>query len=406
MIIDDLRNAGGRLAKEAELRILRSIEKQMFRYAYDKCMSFGVKFSDHQISKYPLQDPCLADFELLDKLMRRELTGSAARDKVTEHANEYGALVMLICNKDLRCGVTATSVNKLHPGTVPVFKIQLAKELPLDKVEFPCFVETKYDGVRIVITNRNGRVQFITRNGHSVNLPLLKCYLENQAKENYVLDTEVTLESGKMEDRTKVSGMINSAMKGGAINEQYLMFNVFDFLNLADFDSQRCNMPYHKRRVMVVGALAELRCSQLERADAYEAKDRQQAEAIYAMHISQGYEGLILKHADSYYTFKRTTDWAKMKETKTADLECVDFVWGTGKYEGMIGALVCEGTVEGKTVRVQVGSGLSDAQRSADVTDYVGKVLELKYNTVIQDKTTLQHSLFLPRFVMVREDKS
>jgi len=209
MIIDDLRNAGGRLAKEAELRILRSIEKQMFRYAYDKCMSFGVKFSDHQISKYPLQDPCLADFELLDKLMRRELTGSAARDKVTEHANKYGALVMLICNKDLRCGVTATSVNKLHPGTVPVFKIQLAKELPLDKVEFPCFVETKYDGVRIVITNRNGRVQFITRNGHSVNLPILKCYLENQAKKNYMLDTEVTLESGKMEDRTKVSGMIN-----------------------------------------------------------------------------------------------------------------------------------------------------------------------------------------------------
>jgi len=406
MIINDLRCYASRLNKEAHLEELTPLEKQMFRYAYDKCLSFGVKFSDHQIAKYPLQEPCSADFELLDKLAERSLSGDVAREHVILHCRDHGTLVMLICNKDLRCGVTATSVNKVQPGTVPVFKVQLAKELPLNKVEFPCFVETKYDGVRIIIANRNGKIEFITRNGKSVKLPILKCYLEAQVKQNYVLDTEVTLASGKMEDRTKVSGMINSAMKGGVIKEQLLVFNVFDFLSLHDFETHCCNMPYIKRRVMVAGALAELQCSQLEQAEAFEAQDRQEAEASYSRHIANGFEGLILKHPESYYTFKRTTDWAKMKETKTADLFCRDWVDGTGKYEGLIGALVCEGTVEGQHVRVQVGSGLTDADRDKDPCDYVGSVLELKYNAVVQDKDTLQHSLFLPRFVTIRGDKS
>jgi len=406
MIINKLRCVSSRLDKESLLRQLTPLEKQMFRYTYDKCLSFGVKFSDYQIAKYPLQSPCSEDFELLDKLADRSLSGNAAKDQVTKHCIEHGALVMHICNKDLRCGVTATLVNKVHPGTVPVFKVQLAKEQPLAKIEFPCFAETKYDGVRIIIANRNGRVEFITRNGKSVKLPMLKCYLEAQAKVNYILDTEVTLASGKMEDRTKVSGMINSAMKGGCIKEQLLMFNVFDCMSLEAFETQRCLFPYSKRRVFIAGALAELNCSQLSQAEAFAVNSISEAQAIYDKHISQGYEGLILKHAESYYTFKRTTDWAKMKETKTADLRCTGFVYGTGKYEDMIGALICEGSVEGHTVRVQVGSGLSDMQRAMDVEDYVDEVLELKYNAVIQDKTTLQYSLFLPRFVAIRGDKS
>ena len=406
MIINDLRCYAGRLNKEARLKELTPLEKQMFRYAYDKCMSFGLKFSDYQIAKRPLQDPCPEDFTLLDKLSTRDLTGDSARDTVTKHCDKHGALVMLICNKDLRCGVTATSVNKVHPGTIPVFKIQLAKELPLAKVEFPCFAETKYDGVRLVIANRSGRVEFVTRNGKSVKLPMLKCYLEAQAKKNYILDTEVTLASGKMEDRTKVSGMINSAMKGGVIQEQLLHFNVFDCMSLTDFDSQRCLYTYQQRRVLIAGALAELQCPQLSQAQAFEVANADEAQAIYDKHISQGYEGLILKHAMAYYTFKRTTAWAKMKETKTADLLCIDYCDGEGKYEGMIGALVCEGTVEGQTVRVRVGSGLTDADRALDACDYVGNVLELKYNAVVQDKDTLQRSLFLPRFVTIRGDKS
>jgi len=119
-----------------------------------------------------------------------------------------------------------------------------------------------------------------------------------------------------------------------------------------------------------------------------------------------GYEGLVLKYPEHKYTFKRSKDWIKVKEVKHADLRVVDIREGTGKYKGMIGGLVCVGEVEGHRVRVAVGSGLSDIQRSLDDIEFIQETVEVLYNTVIQDSVTLEWSLFLPRFVQVRFDKS
>jgi len=404
MIINELRAANGRTEKEAILRSTATeLDRRMFRYAYDKLLSFGLKFND--VEHQTLFPPTEEDFALLDRLSSRELSGAAARKAVVHHAQEFGGLVMLVCNKDLDCGASATTINNVFPSTVPQFKLQLAKEQPLSKIRFPCFVETKYDGVRLAIINRAGKVTFRTRNGKYVKLPILQEYLEGCDKRNYMLDTEVTLASGKMEDRTKVSGMITSAMRGGAIYENLLLFNVFDTLPLHDLDTSTCALDYTTRRVFVHGAVAELECPQLQVAQAFECANAAEVEAVYAKHIAQGFEGLILKHAHSSYTFKRTTDWTKMKETKTADLVCTGVVPGAGKYQGEIGALICEGTVEDVVVHVKAGSGLTDLQRRLPLHTYIGRVIELKYNTVITDKVTGRHSLFLPRFVTIRDDK-
>jgi len=146
-------------------------------------------------------------------------------------------------------------------------------------------------------------------------------------------------------------------------------------------------------------------CEPLELAVTNEAHNKEAVEELYEEVIAQNYEGLILKRADHLYTFKRSKDWVKLKEIKTADLKCVGVQEGTGKYEGMIGALMCEGMVEGKFVTVNVGSGLSDVQRSLDDIQYIGETIEVKYNSVIRDSVTNQFSLFLPRYAIARFDK-
>jgi hypothetical protein len=73
---------------------------------------------------------------------------------------------------------------------------------------------------------------------------------------------------------------------------------------------------------------------------------------------------------------------------------------GAGKYEGMIGALLCES--EDGVIKVAVGSGLKDDQRLIDV--YTGKIISVKYNERITNKAGDQ-SLFLPIFDQLREDK-
>jgi len=68
-----------------------------------------------------------------------------------------------------------------------------------------------------------------------------------------------------------------------------------------------------------------------------------------------------------------------------------------------IGGLILESS-DG-IIKVRSGSGLSDEDRKKDPSEYIGKIVELEYNEITDDKSTGQKSLFLPIFVEVRNNK-
>jgi ATP-dependent DNA ligase len=82
----------------------------------------------------------------------------------------------------------------------------------------------------------------------------------------------------------------------------------------------------------------------------------------------------------------------------------VDWEEGTGKNKGRLGALVCE-TSDG-VIRVNVGSGYSDEQRAEFDKKVIGKIITVRYNARIKERSGESESLFLPRFIELREDKS
>ena len=220
-----------------------------------------------------------------------------------------------------------------------------------------------------------------------------------------VLDTEVTLEAGQLIDRTKVSGLINSAMHGSYIDESKLVFNCFDSMAPVEFRQHESRDKYSARYAKTENVVKQLANSRFRLADSIEVVSATQAKRLFEEYTRNGFEGLILKSPEHLYTFKRTADWAKMKETKSADLKCVGYCPGTGKYAHSIGALLCSGTVEGVPVTVSVGSGLTDLCRRREPSNFVGKTIEVKYNSLVKDSKTQTYSLFLPRFVAVRFDK-
>jgi len=284
--------------------------------------------------------------------------------------------------------------------TVPM---QLAKEVPLAKVAFPCFLEPKYDGVRLAIIKRGDDILIRTRNGKQAHLPSVVKELQ-QYDFNGVIECEVTLETGKMEDRPKVSGMINSSLHNNPINESALRFYCFDYLTLAEWGAKLCDTPYTARRDLLA-RIGLGKATQFKLSFASLVRTKEEAQAMYEVLIDSGHEGAMLKHASSKYEFKRSSAWVKMKETKSADLTCISWLKGTGKYENMVGSLVCEGVIEGVAVQVAVGSGLTDSDRMCSPTSYIGKTIEVKYNSLIVDKHGNVASLFLPRFSTVRFDK-
>lgn len=403
-LIKVLRGFDSRSHKEQTLVYADDLDKKTLRYAYDQLKTYGLKFKDSEIQE-PLGEPIPDMFELLDKLANRELTGNAARQEVEEFARHEGSLIKLVCNRDLDCGVTATTINKVFPGLIPQFKLQLAKEVPLDELKFPMYGQLKYDGVRIAILAYDGKVEFRTRNGKFIHLPNLAksfSWIEREWGPT-MLDTEVVLDTNRMEDRTKISGMINSARNGNSIAESDLIFYAFDYLSYYDFISQKCSQPYNTR-LGFVDAICSGKTN-IKPAETKPIMNADEANEYFQSVLAQGQEGIILKPLMHQYTYKRSKDWVKLKAINTADLKCVNYEEGTGKYQGMIGALICEGEVEGKQITVRVGSGLTDADRSDRPSEFMGHTIEIKYNTVIQDSVTKEWSLFLPRFVQVRLDK-
>jgi DNA ligase-1 len=95
-----------------------------------------------------------------------------------------------------------------------------------------------------------------------------------------------------------------------------------------------------------------------------------------------------------------------MKPYIEVTLKVIDIEEGTGKNEGSTGALICEGTDEGKHIKVNVGTGLSDANRD-DIWNSVdavrGQLVEIRADaiTISQDSDEL-YSLRFPRFKCFR----
>jgi len=114
--------------------------------------------------------------------------------------------------------------------------------------------------------------------------------------------------------------------------------------------------------------------------------------------VSKGYEGLMLKNPYCMWknTKSRTVDLVKYKKRPTADLLCIGYTDGTKKYEGMIGALVLE---DSKGRQVSVGSGLSDDDRKVEPSYFIGQVIEIEYEQIID--TYIQ-----PSFITMRLDKT
>lgn len=420
MIIHELKATPSRLDKEILLAKADTFDKTMFKYAYNPDLSYGLKFNRYDIdSVRPFEQ---LDEVLLKKILSGKLYGNEARQAVEEHCDYYGDLIKMIINKDLDCGVSVTTLNNVFgKGFIPVFRVQLAKEVAIDKVRVPCIGQIKYNGVRVIALVYHDRVMFKTRNGKIFKYPALAKVILNNDLNNivwpkfslikteppFILDGELTIGDSQGTNHTNVSGSVNSSIKTGRpIEGNRYTFNVFDFMPLEEFNSAICLKDYEDRYERCSNIVKHINSDLVKLAETYTFNTHEDIEIKFAEVLDIGYEGLILKHMDHKYSFKRSNDWIKLKDVRTADLKCVEVIEGTGKYEGMIGALRCEGVVDnGIHVEVSVGSGLTDADRSLPWDEFEGKTIEIKYNEVIANRDTNRMSLFLPRFVCVRFDK-
>jgi hypothetical protein len=364
--------------------------------------------------------------EELKIFSNRTLTGNKAIEHLTYVLSSIlpddAKVIERIIQKDLKCGVNTSTVNKVWKNLIPEYPCMLCSPFEqklVDKITFPAIVQKKEDGMRfnaIVKFDKDlkGTVEFRSRNGKEISLlgSLEKEFIELAYGKDLVFDGELlvydTVETdskGKICDRQTGNGILNKAVKGTISKEEAdrVVATLWDQIPYGDFIAGKCDQPYRYRLKRLDYLLARLPSeAKIELVETFEVHSLEQTQTIFQNYLDDGDEGIILKDPNSLWENKRSKGQIKFKAELDCELKVMSVISGTGKYADAIGSLYCESS-DGK-VKVYVGSGFTDEQRNAPPSEYFDKIIAVKYNARIKNVQG-EESLFLPIFLCLRPDK-
>lgn len=423
-VIGELERHSSRLNKEAIILAQAQAQNQEFfqgcRLALDSMVTFGLK----QISEKTDADGAGLDWpdfiRALDDLSSRNITGHAARDLVIQLMGQstkqaWNGWYRRILIKDLRCGVSEKTINnvvgKKYPDfAVPVFTCQLAHDSTNheSKVCGKKLIEVKLDGVRVItVIYPNGQVNQFSRNGKELlNFGHIRDQLQKISgglTTPMVLDGEVM--SNSFQDLMRQVHRKSDVSAGDAV------LYVFDCMPLADFKKGKFGETQTTRSAWLkqwyenhAYALPNVRRLDQALVDL----DTEQGQKLFRMYnksaVENGYEGIMIKDPRAFYECKRSVAWLKLKPFIEVSLAVVGVEEGTGKNQGSLGALICEGQDDGKQITVNVGTGFTDADRDsfwAGQSSLLGQVVEVRADAVTQNQDG-SYSLRFPRFLKFR----
>jgi DNA ligase 1 len=431
--IRDLEASDSRLHKERVIEKalmaakLGSANAQCFLFncyqAYNPYYTFHVKQVPESEGIEHAENPWPVFWGLLEGLRTRSFSGHRARDAILETMKrfdslEWNNLCRRVLIKDLRCGISEKTLNKVLGRTewkIPVFSCQLAQDSTDQpkKLKGIKRLECKLDGVRVLAVVQGTDVTLYSRNGKVfANFPQIAQAIEDNRKAlglpnhtsySFVLDGEIVGESFQ-------KLMKQAHRKSDAVTDG-MVYHVFDIIPLDSFVEGHYNAQQHKRIEMLERVRARLPADgpiqimngldvDLDTAEGHDIMQRY-AEAA----VAGGFEGIMIKSMDAPYLCKRTDSWMKWKPTITVDLKIVGFEQGTGRNADRLGAIICEGDDNGRHICVNVGSGLSDGDRdeywrSRDLL--LGHLVEIQADAVTQNQDG-SYSLRFPRFLRFRD---
>jgi ATP-dependent DNA ligase len=404
-IFERLLADNGRLAKEAVLRseVNNEVLKRVFTLALNPYIRFHVRKIPYTFLGHGTITLEQAMDEL-SKLSGREITGNAAvaflENLFNELTEDDAKVLQKIVEKDLKCGVSTATVNKIWPKLIPEFEIQLA--LPYESKKRPArfALEPKIDGMRVFVMNEGSVFSFMTRGGRELEtldhmIPEINRLMNDRT--DYFIDTEVIAGTG-VEDTTSAV-----KRKGKAKGNPKLV--VFDIGTMEEFHTKKSFKTYDERRAELVELFSKHEAKDLVLNDSIPWDGEDDPEKFITDKFNewraQKIEGAIVKDRDSLYEFDRTEAWMKVKPLDHTDVVITGYYPGKKgtRNEHRLGGFTFE--IDG--VESRVGGGFSDKQRDefwAIKDEMIGTTIEIEFMEPTAKGAT-RHC----NFIMVRSYK-
>ena len=423
-----LEHLTGEGSQKAKQLLIKENLTERFSYMLDVCYNPFVTTKLHRIlfNEY-LDDNNHNHWEDFVKLVEELKKAPAANDLLRGRANtlisqkisddsvedmELRNILMKILTKRMNIGIGAKLINKaVSMDLIPDPSLMLATDdhSTIDKWN-KIYCEEKYDGVRVIALYKNGEFSYFTRAFNEldatcfpkITFDLKTCIINSGLHGDWFFDGELT-----DLNRKSVSGKVTQILRGTVDSsiESGLLFNVFDFEEASSLERGSGVIDYSTRRSTLETIMKYIgEDSPVKLAQMWELSDPSEVTEIYKRIVDIGGEGVICKD-NGIYECKRSKSWVKFKEVSDCDLEITGWYPGEGKREGFIGGFIL--TDKSKTLNVRVGAGFTDNDLktlSSDADSHIGKIAAIQYNVTITDKHG-NRSLFLPRFIEIRNDK-
>jgi len=238
-------------------------------------------------------------------------------------------------------------------------------------IQFPCYVQRKYDGTRCVGIAQKG---LFSRNRKAYP------HLEHIQKELSQLPPHLILDGELYSDTLtfqEIVGLVKreTLKPGDEEKQQQIQFHVYDIIN---------NLPYELRIQTLSQLFAKNKFHHLVPVQTDVCQSEDHMKELHAKYVAEGYEGIMLRNKSGAYKCARSSDLQKFKEFEDAEYEVVDFKEGEGQEAGCV-LWVCQ-TPEGKVFHCRPrGSREDRIQLFQEGKKYVGKHLTVRYQELTND---------------------
>lgn len=414
-IIRQLENNNGTNDKIQILKDNKDNEllKKVLYYTYADNLQYG--FSEKKLrellsNKMYYTEMWTDGFDMLDKLATSNINDDL-RISVIGFLNSKSTreqeLYIRVLTKDLRCNISAKSINKAIPKLIPTFEIQQGmgiSKVKLKKDEWIA-LSLKLNGIRSVnfkgdFKSRQNKIQ------EGLN------HIQNELNQiewlsDFVIDGEMVRNNKDNIPDNENFRLTTSMMNSKSADKSEIIYTIFDLIPTEEFIKGESLLGFKDRLTDYLDSLKEdiirLDLKSITVAPTYyTGTDHSKIEELLIEIDGQGYEGLMCLR-DTHYKCKRHNGILKCKVFETSDCKIIGYVEGDGRLKGTLGSFV----IDYKGNSVNVGSGYSDIQREEfwnNRDNYIGRILEVKYKEESKDKTTGLTSLQFPTFVCIREE--
>ena len=406
-ILNQIEQAQGTNAKLAILQAHKSNDtlKRVLEYGLDSFKQFnvvkvpkverrfwdalGAKTDDGQWYKF---------FTVADQCASREITGNKAVEAMHSifslSEDDAEKWMRKILQKNFKIGANLKTIEKVFPGIVKTFEVQLAEkwnEKSLESLPLKIRVEPKLDGIRLVAIVKERRCEMYSRSGKAITNfdPTIGSELAGFPDGAY---------DGEVMDDDFTALMRQVHRKEANVSKSYLA--LFDRIPLEEWESRESFVPLSTRRKNLEELFKDAEYQYLKLVEHIEIdRDLEKIREYHAKCVELGFEGAMIKNPKLPYNFGRSDAVIKFKAMEDDDFKVVGFKEGDGRHKGKLGALIVD--TNGGTA--EVGTGFSDELREEiweNRDKYLGMTVTVKY----QERTE-KESLRFPVFMHWRLDK-